>query len=358
MELGHWLYPGEFIVDEWFGFIYRIIEKDTGKHYLGKKQFHSHTKKVIKGRKNKKLVVKENDWKTYTSSSTHVNTQIELKGKDNFIFLIESLHKTKGSLFYAEVDLQVSENVLREKLADGTRKYYNGMIAGVKFLPPDEVSDETKMKISNTLKARYLNKDNHWFHLMPEADQVRWKEKYLTGSNIPKYRNKTDEEIAQFIQDNYAGENNPMFGKSGKLHPKYGIPMTNETKEKISKKLSGRVLSVEHKQNIKDGLDEWLLSDEFTEFKNKLSSRMTGENNPMFGKPCHINMTEDEKEKWKENIGNSQRGKKKSADTKQKMSLARKGKKKPTVICPHCGKEGASGNMTRYHFNNCKNNTK
>lgn len=31
-----------------------------------------------------------------------------------------------------------------------------------------------------------------------------------------------------------------------------------------------------------------------------------------------------------------------------------KGRKKPVVMCPHCKKEGATSNMLRWHFNNCK----
>lgn len=31
-------------------------------------------------------------------------------------------------------------------------------------------------------------------------------------------------------------------------------------------------------------------------------------------------------------------------------------KAKPSVICPHCSKEGKGNVMKRYHFNNCKNN--
>jgi len=38
---------------------------------------------------------------------------------------------------------------------------------------------------------------------------------------------------------------------------------------------------------------------------------------------------------------------------KPNVSIALKGKKRPLVKCPHCGKEGGS-NMKRYHFNNCK----
>jgi len=178
MDLGHWQYPGEFDTDEWFGFIYRIIEKDTGMHYIGKKQFHSYLKKTVKGRKNKKSVVKENDWKSYTSSSVRLNVEMETKGIDNYLFLIESLHKTRGSLFYAEVERQISENVLTERFDDGRRKYYNGVISSVKFIPPPELPEEARMKVSHTLKERARCTHNHWFNQMNDDDYIIWSEKY------------------------------------------------------------------------------------------------------------------------------------------------------------------------------------
>jgi hypothetical protein len=354
MDLGHWEYPGEFCINDWFGFIYRIIEVDSGMHYIGKKQFHSYLKKTVKGRKNKKSVIKENDWKSYTSSSVRLNDEIIKKGISNYVFLIESLHKSRGSLFYAEVERQVSENVLTEKLDNGKRKYYNGVISGVKFIPPDEVSDETRMKISHTLKLRYENKDNYWFNQMSLVEQEKWKQKYLIGNNHPKYRGETDEEIQEFINQHYVGKNNPMYGRSGELSPRFGMSMSADTKQKISEKLTGRELSDEHKDHIKTGMSKWLSSDNFVNHKEMLSNIMSGENNPMFGKPCHYKMTEIEKEQWKKNVGNSVRGLTRSDETKKKMSDAQKGLKKPTIICPHCKKEGAKGNMMRYHFDNCK----
>lgn len=39
---------------------------------------------------------------------------------------------------------------------------------------------------------------------------------------------------------------------------------------------------------------------------------------------------------------------------KQIQNLRRKGRKLKLVTCPHCGNLGKGGNMTRYHFNNCK----
>jgi hypothetical protein len=32
-----------------------------------------------------------------------------------------------------------------------------------------------------------------------------------------------------------------------------------------------------------------------------------------------------------------------------------KGIKKPIILCPHCGKSGSPNNMSRWHFENCKN---
>ena len=45
-----------------------------------------------------------------------------------------------------------------------------------------------------------------------------------------------------------------------------------------------------------------------------------------------------------------------SDDTKKKMSESRKGvaKNLQPMTCPHCGKVGKGGNMTRYHFDKCK----
>lgn len=133
---GHWTFNHEFDPTEWYGFVYRIIDHHSGKHYIGKKQFLSRQRKKVAGRKNRKVVYKETNWKSYTGSSKHLNEQIQNNQKNQFEFIIESLHETKASLYYAEVRLHVLEDVLRATLPNGERKYYNGQISGVKFLPP------------------------------------------------------------------------------------------------------------------------------------------------------------------------------------------------------------------------------
>lgn len=150
IDLGHWQYDKEFNVDDFFGFVYRVTDTTNGVQYIGKKQFWSVTRKKVKGRKNRKKVIKESKWREYTSSSNHVNAAIEEKGMDKFLFEIETLHVTKGSLYYREVEVQVKENVLREELPCGTKAYYNKQIGSVRFIPPNETLMESKFNSSKT----------------------------------------------------------------------------------------------------------------------------------------------------------------------------------------------------------------
>jgi len=142
MNNGHWLYKEQIDPEEWFGFIYRIKNEKTGQHYIGKKQFWSTNRKIVKGRKNRKIVVKESKWRSYTGSCKKLNADIDALGMENFSFIIESLHESKASLYYAEVDKHVKEDVLRAMLDSGIPKYYNGNIAAVKFIPPSLTEKE------------------------------------------------------------------------------------------------------------------------------------------------------------------------------------------------------------------------
>ena len=142
-DIGHWECDFEFNPDEWFGFIYRIIEIETNREYIGKKQFTKLKRKKIKNRANRKHVRSESNWKKYTSSSNYINESIEKNGVQQYRFIIESLHKTKGSLFYAEVKKQIEEDVMRSLMPDGvTRRYINRFVSSVKFIPPQDHPDE------------------------------------------------------------------------------------------------------------------------------------------------------------------------------------------------------------------------
>ena len=50
-DLGHWEPDLDFSIDDYFGFVYKITNIQTQRSYIGRKQFHSYTRKKIKERK-------------------------------------------------------------------------------------------------------------------------------------------------------------------------------------------------------------------------------------------------------------------------------------------------------------------
>jgi len=124
MDLGHWLLGEDVILtDDTFGFIYEITNTVTSKKYIGKKQCKSKLKrKPLKGKKNKRIEIKESDWKEYTSSSSELNEDIKKFGKDKFIFKILRACGSKWELAYFEIREQLERNVLMRD------DYYNGII--------------------------------------------------------------------------------------------------------------------------------------------------------------------------------------------------------------------------------------
>jgi hypothetical protein len=348
MDKGHWIYPNEFNPKDWFGFIYRIIDTINNREYIGKKQFFTRTSKAVMGRKNRSWKTKESNWKKYTSSSDEINSLIKQFGKDRFQFFIESLHATKASLTYAEVEKLILEDALRVKLPNSIRKYYNKVIPPIKFLPPHETTDEEAAKIFALIKDIYPNENFCWEHGMSIEEKELYKIKYRFGANNSTRRNKTLEEYEQYLDDYLRGENNPMYGKKGELSPRFGNLAPEELIElKLLMSHKGKDNGMYSRNPFSNLTDEQL-----AELKIKMSHK--GDKNGMHGKPCYYKMTEEEKQKWKDNISKGGKGKIRSAETKKNMSTGMKGIKKSKVTCPHCGKIGGSNNMHRYHFDKCK----
>jgi hypothetical protein len=55
-----------------------------------------------------------------------------------------------------------------------------------------------------------------------------------------------------------------------------------------------------------------------------------------------------------ENLGEGQKGRKHSEETKAKIGEAQKGIPKPKMACIHCGKLCAANMLNRYHNDNCR----
>ena len=125
-----WTYKGSTFtsddINDFFGFVYRITNLQTGKQYIGRKYFQQKRKP----RGGKRRVTSESDWKRYYGSSDELKADRKLLGNSIFKREIISLHTTVGRTNYAETKELFLNNVLQETLDDGTPKYYNSNILG------------------------------------------------------------------------------------------------------------------------------------------------------------------------------------------------------------------------------------
>ena len=123
-----WLYEGKpFTTDDindFFGYVYRIVNLQDGREYIGRKYFWKF--RTPKGKKRK--VKSESDWKKYYGACPELKEEIQQLGRQNFSRTILSLHKTAGKTNYEETKQLFTKAVLTEQLDDGTPKYYNSNI--------------------------------------------------------------------------------------------------------------------------------------------------------------------------------------------------------------------------------------
>ena len=121
-----WLYenkPFEETPEEYQGFVYEVTEIDTGKKYIGKKNFWKpKTLPITKTRKRRVRTRTESDWREYFGSSNELQSLVESRGSDKFKREILILCKTKGEMSYHEAKLPFERDVL---LSD---EYFNEFI--------------------------------------------------------------------------------------------------------------------------------------------------------------------------------------------------------------------------------------
>ena len=125
-----WLYQGTaFTSDDIgnkFGYVYLIVNRTTGKKYIGRKYFTQ----CRKPRGGKRRVSPESDWKKYFGSSPELKQDVKQFGRNAFSREILSLHTTKGKVNFEETRQLFLNNVLTESLDDGSPAFYNSNILG------------------------------------------------------------------------------------------------------------------------------------------------------------------------------------------------------------------------------------
>lgn len=118
-----WYFNGKLFeeVDKKYeGFVYLIINLETGMKYIGKKHFWERRKNPKTGRRQ----TKESDWKNYFGSCDELKEDVKKLGKDKFKKEILYLCPHKKSMSYYETYEQFKRNVLLDET------YYNTNIEG------------------------------------------------------------------------------------------------------------------------------------------------------------------------------------------------------------------------------------
>lgn len=131
-----WTYNGKEYDEQpndYQGFVYIITELDTGKKYVGKKNFWR-PKVLPKNSKRSRNVRTRvpSDWRTYFGSNTDIQTLKEDKGEDNYKREIIRLCHTKGEMSYFEAKAQFDNDVL---LSDDWYNEFIGCKIHSKHLP-------------------------------------------------------------------------------------------------------------------------------------------------------------------------------------------------------------------------------
>jgi hypothetical protein len=128
--MSHWLYKGKIIEEapeDCFGFVYLITNIKSGKKYIGRKYFGTTRRVKVKGKKRRKVIRKDSNWKEYTGSSKELNQDINTLGKLNFKFKILILGRTKGQVNYLE------ENIHHRFHVSSSGNFYNDCIGPRRF---------------------------------------------------------------------------------------------------------------------------------------------------------------------------------------------------------------------------------
>ena len=99
--------------EDYQGFVYIITELDSGKKYLGKKNFWRPKVLPKNSKRSRRMRTRvESDWRGYYGSSKELQVLVEQRGGDNYKREIVRLCRNKGEMSYYEAKAQFDNDVL------------------------------------------------------------------------------------------------------------------------------------------------------------------------------------------------------------------------------------------------------
>lgn len=137
-----------------------------------------------------------------------------------------------------------------------------------------------------------------------------------------RYRTKITSRVYNQIRLFLASQNFPSKKKGRTYEEMYGAEKALEYKQKIKSKRKNQIFTKERNQKISNANTGRIRPSVSIESRLERSKRMTGQ--------------------------------KQLASITKKRADAMRGEPKKVIKCPHCLKEGGTGAMARWHFDNCK----
>lgn len=170
-----------------------------------------------------------------------------------------------------------------------------------------------------------------------ERRMIRWYGRKDLGTGILENRTDGGEGASGH---SHSAATRKIIGLASKSMPK-------EVRQRISDKNTGKIRTEETKQKMREANIGKTMSDD-ARYKMSIAKQ---------------NMSEETKQKMRnkvvsretrEKMSLAAKGKPNSVEHNINIGLSRLGKKRNIVECPHCAKSGGEGSMNRWHFENCK----
>jgi hypothetical protein len=208
-------------------------------------------------------------------------------------------------------------------------------------------SDDTSNLTNVTLREHFIC---HW--LLTKIHQGKHRHQMLKAlwmmraenQNQTRYNSKITSRVYAKLKEEYSVLQSQRV--SGENNPMWGKTQSEKARALISQKNTGKKLTEEQiaKQiAAQTGRKRKLFSQEWLD---NMSKSKQGENNPNFGKKTSDKTRELQREKAI--------GRKQSAETVQKKADAVRGSKREKKLCPHCDQQIAVNTYPRFHGDKCR----